>query len=182
MLCVYCVTYTLLLFSPLFSFNIDTQSTYLLKNENGLFGYSVALHRSSSENVVLVGSPNGESNINGLSETGVIYKCDVSDDSTKPVQCNNMVNIFNDGTNKYYNQYGERDIQDGFYNILAENKTGQFLGVSLVSSDEYIAACAHRYEHRFRAYQLSYRDDPPRQLVGRCLIVSTYIWDIQCSN
>ena len=61
------------------------------------------------------------------------------------------------------------DEEDEYYNILAEDKSHQYLGVSMAATDDYIAVCGHRYEQRY--WLFSYKDDLPRLLIGRCLVV-----------
>lgn len=154
-------------------FNLDTQSVHIVKSNNGLFGFTVALHRSSSENLILVGSPNAETNQPGVSQGGAVYKCIVprlDELSQTPVECETQIDLFNDGGNDFYNSNGDKRKEGEFFNIPAQNKSLQFLGVTLQASESYVAVCAHRYQHRY--YLPSYKDDLPQQLVGRCLVVS----------
>ena len=149
-----------------FQFNLDTQSVQLLKSDNGLFGYSVALQKKSAdERLILVGSPNAETIVPGVVQGGAVFKCNIprlDEVSSDPVECTDTIEEFNDGGNKYYDDYGLPDV-------LAENKSDQFLGVSLAATDDYVAVCGHRYEHRY--WMPSLKDDLPRQLIGRCLVV-----------
>lgn len=155
-------------------FNLDTQSVQLLKNDNGMFGYSVALQRpSAEEKLILVGSPNANTGVEGVEEGGAVFKCNIprlDEVSSSPVQCTETIKAFSDGGNSYYDDLGyKQDEEDEYYNILAEDKSHQYLGVSMAATDDYIAVCGHRYEHRY--WLFSYKDDLPRQLIGRCLVV-----------
>ena len=138
-------------------FNIDTQSPQILTNTNGLFGFSTAFHKSASKDYVLVGSPNGESGIEGVKQPGVVYKCPLNTNSNESIRCDSMVNVFNDGGNLY---------ESGFQQ---EEKSGQFLGVTLNSVDEFVVACAHRYINIFRP---ELYENPSHQPIGRCILVS----------
>ena len=155
-------------------FNLDTQSVHVVKSKNGMFGFSVALHRSTNDNLILVGSPNAQTDQPGVVEGGAVYKCNIprlDGLSEEPVNCETQIDLFNDGGNDYYNNYGDKDKEGDGFNILAQNKSLQFLGVTLKASESYVAVCAHRYEHRY--WLESYKNDLPQQLVGRCLVVST---------
>ena len=157
-----------------FQFNLDTQSVQLLKNDNGMFGYSVALQRpSAEEKLILVGSPNASTGVQGVRDGGAVFKCNIprlDEVSSTPVECTEIIEAFSDGGNSYYDEYGyKQDVEDDIYHTLAEDKSHQFLGVSMAATDDYIAVCGHRYEHRY--WLFSYKDDLPRQLIGRCLVV-----------
>jgi len=163
-------------------FNLDTQSVQVIENENGLFGYTVALHKTDAdEKLILVGSPNAETGQPGVSKGGAVFNCKIprlDEVSSTPVECADFVEDFIDGGNTYYEQ-------DQFSEILAENKSGQFLGVSMAVNDKYVAVCGHRYEHRFWLETL--KDDLPRQLIGRCLVKEvesgSYVRDFKpCDN
>ena len=164
------------LFTCSLQFNLDLESAHVYTSKNGLFGFSVALHKTTSTKYVLVGSPNAQTDQEGIEEGGAVYKCEIPgllDISPVPVDCSEQVEAFNDGGNQYYDDTGDTSTgADDVYNILAGNKTLQFLGVTLAASDNYVIVCGHRYEHRYLAYETSFSADPPRQLVGRCLMVS----------
>ena len=158
-------------------FNLDTQAVHIVKNENGLFGFSVVLHNTSSEELILIGSPHAQTNQGpGVVEGGAVYKCPIprlDEQTSTPVVCDSVVDAFSflDGGNPYYDEDGfKSDEEDDFSHILAANKSKQYLGVSLAASNKFVVVCAHRYEHRFWLPQ--YKDDLARQLVGRCLVVS----------
>ena len=161
----------LLFFTQCYTFNLDTQTVHVVKSTNGLFGFSVALHQTSTENLLLVGSPHAQTSQPGVQKGGAIIKCgipNISDSSDVPVACDSQIESFSDGGNPYYNTIGDINVEEtAEFNILAANKSLQFLGASLQSTNKFVVACAHRYELRF--WFRSEIDDLPRQLVGRYL-------------
>ena len=106
-------------------FNLDTQSVQIVKSDNGMFGYTVALQKTSAdEKLILVGSPNADTDVPGVLEGGAVFKCNVprlDEVSAEPVPCPDMVEAFNDGGNSYYDEYGFKEsVESDIYNILAE--------------------------------------------------------------
>ena len=166
----------LALLSCVVSFNIDTQSAYILKNTDSLFGYSVALHKATSSSFLMIGAPSAQTEQEGVLKGGAVYKCQLDTfigDPTDVKSCVDQLSLLDDSGNVYRDRNGDISTEQSTrYDILTENKTGQWLGVSVVSSDTYLVGCAHRYESRY--LKLDLYDDPPRQIVGKCVAVSTF--------
>ena len=89
------------LFGLSLQFNLDTQSVQILTSDNGMFGYTVALHKTGAdEKLILVGSPDANTGIPGVVEGGAVFKCNVprlDEVSSTPVQCVDTIDAFNDG-------------------------------------------------------------------------------------
>lgn len=164
-----------LFFPLLHSFNIDTQSVYVLKAAGeSAFGYSVALHKGSSVNYLLVGAPSAQTQQDGVTTGGAVFKCELGAEIGDPpdtVECNEQITFFDDTGDLYYNPTTKDERYEalgGYY--PKENKTSQWMGVDVSSSDDYVVACAHRYENKY--YGTNLYDDPPRQIIGKCVTVS----------
>lgn len=163
-------------------FNLDTQAVHVYKNDNGLFGFTVAMIEGKG---ILVGSPNADTDVDGVVNGGSVFECGIprlDELTSEVVTCTDTMDIFNDGPNKYYHtnqRLGPIGRPTTFSPdtgmVAAENKSMEFLGSSLAANDRFIVACAHRYEHRYwNSYEVL---DLPRQLVGRCLLVNNIMID-----
>ena len=167
---------------PASSFNIDVKTPYVVVgNSRESFGYSVALHQSGNEKMLLVGAPQAQTIQPDILEGGAVYKCRVPDSlevPRLPTTCSIQVNAFDENGNKYLyiDQFGEPDRNSDRslkYNYegtgyMQENKTGQWLGVSLMSAGGNVVACAHRYIRIAHNYRKGTYDTQP---VGKCSIV-----------
>ena len=169
--------------SVLHCFNLDTKSPYIIKSDaaEGYFGYSVALHRNSEGNFLLIGAPTSSTPQPGVDQGGTIFKCKVPSDlgdPTAPVVCSEQLAVLDDQGNTWV---GSDDVHGHFefsynktdiYNIQSDQKSHQWLGVTLQSSidSDYLIGCAHKYETRYLGIS-SFFDDPPRQLTGKCILL-----------
>jgi len=119
------------------SYNLDTDFTVL---KNGLadtyFGFSVSQHKVGTENWLLVGAPQDNSDYIDVNNTGAVYRCSANSISTK---CENQV------------KFDDQPIETSaaLSNAPIESKTNQWFGVSLKSGgkDQPIISCAHRYTY-----------------------------------
>ena len=67
----------LALVGQVFAFNYDLDGASIFHNDNGYFGYSVFLHSTGSENLVLVGSPDSQTDEYLVENAGTVFKCPI---------------------------------------------------------------------------------------------------------
>ena len=119
----------------------------------------------------------------GVEQGGALYKCRVPDqlgDPTVQVTCEEQVTTLDPHGNKFVSKYDLDGYVPGSYsynktepfNLLKEQKSHQWLGGTIQSTPDsgYLVGCAHKYETRYLVIS-SYRDDPPRQLTGKCTLL-----------
>ena len=165
-------------------FNLDLKSPYIVTSDSeNYFGFSVALHKNNQGNFLLVGAPVSDTPQVGVEHGGALYKCRVPDilgDPTSSVTCSEEVTNLDATGNKYVNRYDlEGYVPESYsynkteiFNLQKEEKSHQWLGVTIQSTPDskYLLGCAHKYETRYLVIS-SYRDDPPRQLTGKCTML-----------
>uniref|UniRef100_F6XNC0 Uncharacterized protein n=1 Tax=Ciona intestinalis TaxID=7719 RepID=F6XNC0_CIOIN len=146
-----------MLFSCTMGYNLEGRlPLYKSGGTNSTFGFSVALHKLSidpgsslEKSLLVVGSPTAEalpSQTNAV-KPGGIYHCPVS---TNSEDCT-------------------RIAMDLGESSRTNNKTGQWLGVSLKSqgAGKYLITCAHR--HSMRLYS---RVNEVERLCGKCFLLN----------
>ena len=163
------------------TFNVDLISPYILRtNGNGMFGFSVSIHEGIDGKYLLVGAPKAQTQQPGVDNGGAVYKCKVPDDIGDPdeaAMCDETLDKLDDAGNRYTfpsaapHQYSY--VKSDVYNIQTENKSHQWMGVTVHSdpNDNYIISCAHRYESRYLIIEDQIHD-PPKQLVGKCVVLT----------
>ncbi|XP_078483831.1 integrin alpha-6 isoform X1 [Ciona intestinalis] len=146
-----------MLFSCTIGYNLEGRlPLYKSGGTNSTFGFSVALHKLSidpgsslEKSLLVVGSPTAEalpSQTNAV-KPGGIYHCPVS---TNSEDCTRV----------------DMDLGES---SRTNNKTGQWLGVSLKSqgAGKYLITCAHR--HSMRLYS---RVNEVERLCGKCFLLN----------
>lgn len=165
------------------AFNIDTQTPHIIYGNGGEhFGFSVALHKTSSEKRLLVGAPTAQTSQRGVEQAGAVYACRIPDSMEEPRQatrCSTQASAFDPSGNKFLsldNTGNAPRNPDGSlrYNYenngyMQENKTGQWMGVALRSNGENVVACAHRFIRVAHNYRKNTFDTQP---IGKCSVVS----------
>ena len=165
------------------TFNIDIKTPYIVYGNTGEhFGFSVALHKTDTDRKLLVGAPTASTAQAGVDNGGSVYQCTIPSNLEVPraaTGCSNQVSSFDSTGNRflYINDEGEPDMDSSNnfqYNYESsgyqqENKTGQWLGVTLKSNGDYVVACAHRYIRVANRYLKNTYDTQP---IGKCSVVS----------
>eukprot|EP00116_Pleurobrachia_bachei_P013460 sb/3473722/ len=64
------------------AFNYDLDGASIFHNDNGYFGYSVFLHTTDSENLILVGSPDTQTEEYYVKNGGTVFKCPIPEKTT----------------------------------------------------------------------------------------------------
>ena len=173
--------YLIVLFGITQSYNIDIDTPYLLRGQsNENFGFSVALHNYNGEGKLLVSAPKATTSQPGVDRGGAVYSCPIPsslDTPRSPVSCSSQVTAFDDTGNKYLsidNGNPEMNADGSFkYNYdnkgyLQENKTDQWMGISLKSSGDFAVACAHLYVRVAHNYRKQTYDTQP---IGKCSLL-----------
>lgn len=181
---LFCVL-SLLAASPALSFNIDTKTPYIVYGNGGeYFGFSVALHKKDGSRKLLVGAPKAQTAQEGVENAGTVYQCNIPNNlqtPRQPVRCSSRVDTFDDKGNKYMyidsggfpetNPDGSTKYNYNYRGYQQENKTEQWMGVSLKSTGDNVVACAHRYVNL--AYYYKKPGQPfDTQPVGKCSVIS----------
>ncbi|XP_072512715.1 integrin alpha-6b isoform X2 [Salminus brasiliensis] len=139
-------------FRLMWAFNLDTENVIKKSGDPGsLFGFSLAMHRQlvpADKRMLLVGAPKANKLPRQQSQvTGGLYNCDISSVSNT---CQ-RINFDNDE------------------NVKAENKSNQWMGVTVQSQGPggKIVTCAHRYQRRFFVNTAQ----ESRDITGRCYVL-----------
>ncbi|KAM9443899.1 integrin alpha-7 isoform 2-T2 [Clarias gariepinus] len=147
------VCMSMLLWSCVCGFNLETTDTLSKEGEHGsFFGFSLALHTQTTphrQSWILVGAPRarGPGHLRHT-HTGALYRCPIT---AEEFDC-------------------ERVEIDGDVRLDRESKDNQWLGVTVKSQGigGKVVTCAHLYELRQRVSQPSETRDP----IGRCYVLS----------
>ena len=178
-------TAVFLFLNSLTAFNIDTKTPYLLRGNGGdHFGFSVALHKSKTETKLLIGAPTADTSQPGISSAGAIYGCNIPSNMEtprNPVTCSSQIKAIDSKGNKFLAiaANGNPDVnpdgslkynyrEDGFQQ---ENKTGQWMGVSLRSNGDYVVACAHRFIRLAWSFRSDGNHNYDTQPIGKCTVL-----------
>ncbi|XP_064614600.1 integrin alpha pat-2-like [Liolophura sinensis] len=155
---IYVLPYVILVTFPVPSRNvliwIWIRRWYRVREAGSMFGYAVALHKSSQdETSLLVGAPKARTAQPGVTRGGAVYRCGTS----RGIGCAQM-DFDYEGNEKKYN---------GSYLVDIEEKSNQWFGATVVSHGDLIVACAPRYVYHAQTLDR-------KQLVGNCLASEDY--------
>ncbi|XP_052127501.1 integrin alpha-PS2 isoform X2 [Frankliniella occidentalis] len=130
-----------------FAFNVDVESAVPYRGVPGsMFGFTVAEHRDQGRSWVLVGAPEAQTSQPGVSRGGAVYRCDIRG-------ADHCQEIPFDRTGSNNNSAGQQ----------MDDKSNQWFGATLYSSNGTVVACAPRYVYFAKAVN---RKDP----VGTCWV------------
>ncbi|KAL5506605.1 hypothetical protein EMCRGX_G008287 [Ephydatia muelleri] len=99
------------------------------------FGYSAVLHQTPVATVVLIGAPNGTAPGSAVNNTGLVYVCPV----TNPGTCAGLTTFTRSSLPT------DTLLYDRSNNSASEQKSGQFLGGTIISKRGLVVICGHRY-------------------------------------
>eukprot|EP00731_Ephydatia_muelleri_P004032 Em0002g208a len=99
------------------------------------FGYSAVLHQTPVATVVLIGAPNGTAPGSAVNNTGLVYVCPV----TNPGTCAGLTTFTRSSLAT------DTLLYDRSNNSASEQKSGQFLGGTIISKRGLVVICGHRY-------------------------------------
>jgi len=157
-----------------FSYNIDVVSAYVIKapdsQSDSYFGFSTALHQyiSQEKNYILVGAPKASwtsGSGQSIDSPGAVYSCELEDiedpvcDSEQVCEehvCDEQITYL---------------TEDNVANSDEEDKSNQWLGVNVQSSNDYVSACAHRY--------MWFGSDGDKRIpIGKCTVIGDSLSDM----
>uniref|UniRef100_A0A146ME75 Integrin alpha-PS2 n=1 Tax=Lygus hesperus TaxID=30085 RepID=A0A146ME75_LYGHE len=133
-------------FVTVLSFNLDVDNLVKYRGRSGsMFGFTVAQHSYQTQNSVIVGAPEDQTDQAGVTKGGAVYRCHPTGDNCERIRFDR------NGDNK--DQYGNP----------IDSKSNQWFGATLTSSNGSVLACAPRYVYT-QPTSAEERRDP----VGTC--------------
>ncbi|XP_063965024.1 integrin alpha-V-like [Lytechinus pictus] len=148
-----------------FNMDLNAPVVHSINDTESQFGFSVAMHRHSGENMVIVGAPRYQTDELDVTRGGALFRCPLNS-LTNPEECEEL-SAFNSLGNEF-NEEGNR----------IANKSGQWFGASVKSAGENgkILACRPLYTWFI---QPEGGTKSKREPIGGCFIATSDFSNIQ---